>query len=137
MCLIAGGSAVCFLIDALQLVVKSTEPCAPLVVLFTCSDAGLFEFAESTFENILLLNKHSNVKVSLNLTDQGDPRLKRTNLIKFQHLKDSKTTPLPRPQLDAAQKEINYGRIDFAKSIPNGSVVYLQGSPGLLKVPVS
>ena len=43
-CLVASGSAVCYLLDALQQKVLSGGRGAPITLLYTCRDAALFEY---------------------------------------------------------------------------------------------
>ena len=43
-CLVASGSAVCYLLDALQQKVLAGGKGAPITLLFTCRDAELFKY---------------------------------------------------------------------------------------------
>ena len=160
----AGGSAIPFLIDALQLVVKCSSPCAPLIGIFTCSDSGLYQFVNSAVASIIKLKPSAGIFVSLNLTHKGSNDLKELNSQTFDQIRrknsmdqslqgidvsvcstsgqpTSEGSDLPisvsKPALNmrsGSRLSNVFGRVNFTECIPNSSIVFLQGSAGMVNI---
>jgi hypothetical protein len=157
-CVVAGGSAIPFLIDALQLAVKSASPCAPLTGIFTCSDSGLYQFVNTAVTCILKLKPKAEIFVALSLTHKGNDDLKKRNSETFDHTRSGNAMdqslqmmdvsqhtstsnqldaiPVSKPALERRGSSFAnvFGRVNFTERIPASSVVYLQGSAGMVKV---
>ena len=167
-CVVAGGSAIPFLVDALQLVVKSSGLCAPLTGIFTCSDSGLYQFVNSAVTSILKLKPGADIFVSLNLTHkQGNNDVKELNSQTFEQVRKKNAMDQNLQGMDVSERFTSdeteslrsdasvskpvrvrkgasfsnafgqrnaFGRINFAKFIPDSSIVYLQGSAGMVKI---
>ena len=74
LCLVASGSAVCYLLDALQQKVLQGGAGAPVTCLYTCRDAELFAFVVKMVEKILgelPLRGCQTIRVILSLTDNA------------------------------------------------------------------
>ena len=85
-CLVASGSAVCYLLDALQHKLLVGGDGTSVTLLYTCRDAELFGFVVKLFQNVLLSRPAcdlSTLRVILSLTDGGG-KLKLTNTPVFE-----------------------------------------------------
>jgi len=73
-CLVASGSAACYLLDALQQKVLAHGTGSPVTLLYTCRDADLFAYIVKVVENTLKelpATQYKRLRVILSLTDGG------------------------------------------------------------------
>lgn len=133
--LIAGGSAAGYLIDAIQLHTKYQPPY--LTILYTCADAGLFEWVVRVFEELLEKDSHFNLNVSIALTGQHDDDRRLSALFEDKDRfigrkvsQDSFSSQSDEP-MKPTRISLNRGRFNFYKTIPDDNIVYFQGSGGL------
>ena len=94
LCLVGSGSAVCYLIDAVQEYIKIGRDSGRAVhVLYTCRDAALFRYVVRVFERLLISpsivnGSLANLEIVLGLTDDHG-RLKDENVPVFESERDT------------------------------------------------
>ena len=91
LCLVASGSAVCYLLDALQHKVLHSSEGAPVTFLYTCRDAKLFEYIVEVVQEILKdlpVQELRTIRVILSLTDNGG-QLYAENSVSYERTRES------------------------------------------------
>lgn len=115
-CIVAGGSAICFLLDAMQIAVRSPKS-APLTCLFTCQDEELYDFASAATAAIYRLKAPETIiRLSINIIDQqrkelAVPDRRRLTLIQDQLRTESpcNACPFTRCGRRASQSPVRQG----------------------------
>ena len=118
LCLVGSGSAVCYLLDAVQVYLSlGSRSSRQLHVLYTCRDAELFRYVTRVFERILCAagtgakGLLTNLIIHLGLTDDGG-RLKAQNSNVYAE------------ELDASKERLQAGAPQlFKKAVANASNV--------------
>lgn len=133
--LVAGGSAAGYIIDALQQHIVSRN-FTHLTCLYTARDKSVFHWMVNTVMILLKRAVKQDVHIMIALTD-GEKKNQETAEMVAQ--KQTELEELSCCSLSSADIgkfstiRVQYGRLNFAKEIQEGNIVYFQGSAGLQK----
>lgn len=136
--LAAGGSAAGYIIDAIQQHRMSNNS-TKLTCLYTSRDPALFNWISRVVAHLLQERATENLNVLIALTDGDaaeDTVLSNMVAQKQKDIEEFASGSSSSSDDDHPEKStlrIQYGRINFAKEIPERNVVYFQGSGGLQK----
>ncbi len=139
--LVAGGSAAGYLIDAVQQH-RDMRSMTPLTILYTARDTALFHWVVEVLAPLLTHIAMYSCHVVLALTDDGmDHALLEEVVAEKQQEVNAlwgcntsigvagSATHID--ELDQSGIRLQHGRINFAEEIPEGNIVFFQGSGGL------
>lgn len=132
--LVAGGSAAAYIIDAIQQ--YGADRGADLTVLYTCRDGALFEWLTKVVTGLMDAGVCEDVHMLIAVTDgeTEDEGLARVVQEKQRVIDERQISFTSSGGTAGGSLRVQHGRINFVKEVPEGNVVFFQGSGGLQEV---
>lgn len=133
--LVAGGSAVGYIFDAIQLS-ESLHGRITLTCLYTVRSVEMFDWVWRVFAHLLRNRTTKNVSVVVALTSGGDGSTQNliTEVEKGRlELIDLSDSTFGNDLTNRSRMCLQFGRLNFSEQIPDRNLVFFQGSWGLQK----
>lgn len=139
--LVAGGSAVGYIIDALQQHIVCRN-FTPLTCLYTARDKSVFLWVLNTVMILLKRAFTQDLHITIALTDGGGKKNQETAAMVTAAMVSQKQTELEELSCSSLSSSeigklstlrVQHGRLNLAKEIREGNIVYFQGSGALQK----
>lgn len=132
--LIGAGSAINFIIDALQFCTGKKITRHNVYILYTTRDLNLFEWANEAISSLVDLGEAVGIKFTLKMACTTE--LEKIETHRFSKRKTVRNTAWFEALNDKQKNNVSLERtrIDLDDSIPKGSTVFCQGSAGLKDV---